>query len=66
MQMQLHQVRVVNEKNELDERLDKLLVFINSSPVFETLDAAEKGRLWQQAGVMRWYSQILGDRIAAF
>lgn len=61
-----HQERVVTEKNELDEKLDKLLVFINSSPVFAGLDPAEKGRLWQQAGVMRWYSQILGDRIAAF
>lgn len=63
--MQPHQERVVTEKRELDDRLEKLRAFIET-PVFAGLDPAEKGRLWQQVGVMQWYSEILGARIAAF
>ena len=63
--MQPHQQRVVDEKAELDERLAKLVAF-TKTPIFEGLDIAERDRLDQQAATMTMYSDILGDRIAAF
>lgn len=63
--MQLHQVRVVNEKNELDEKIAKLNAFFLTE-TFLALDAGEKRRLYIQDHVMAQYSQILGARIAAF
>jgi hypothetical protein len=63
--MQPHQQRVVDEKAELDERLAKLVDFTRTS-IFAGLDAEERNRLDQQAATMAMYSDILGDRIAAF
>jgi hypothetical protein len=60
-----HQQRVVDEKAELDERLEKLIAFTRT-PIFAGLDAEERNRLDQQAATMAMYSDILGDRIAAF
>lgn len=64
--MQPHQERVVAEKAELDDKLVKLIKFVESSPLFTSLPEDEKTRLVRQAGVMREYSNILGERIAAF
>jgi hypothetical protein len=63
--MQPHQQRVVDEKAELDERLEKLVAF-SKTPVFAGLDSAERNRLSKQAEAMTMYSHILFDRIAAF
>jgi hypothetical protein len=63
--LQPHQQRVVDEKAELDERLAKLVDFTRTS-IFAGLDAEERNRLDQQAATMAMYSDILGDRIAAF
>ena len=60
-----HQQRVVDEKNELAERLGKLLAFFQS-PIFAGLDAAEQSRLRNQARFMDGYQAVLEDRIAAF
>lgn len=57
--------RVINEKSELDARLDKLIPFL-SSDTCHSLPFSERGRLKRQADVMREYSVILGERIAAF
>lgn len=65
-QLKPHQQRVIDEKSELDERLRKLNEFIDSSPVFDTLDQAEQDRLNEQAFHMENYSKVLGERIAAF
>ena len=65
MGLQPHQQRVVDEKKELDEKRDKLIVFF-CTPVFAALDQSEKDRLRLQHGVMGLYSEILGQRIAAF
>lgn len=59
------QQRVINEKSELDARLDKLIPFL-SSDTCHSLPFGERGRLKRQADVMREYSNILGERIAAF
>ena len=66
--MQPHQERIVVEKKELDEKLEKLLVFIGAGngPVYANLVTEERERLTEQARIMREYSDILADRIAAF
>jgi hypothetical protein len=64
--MQPHQQRVVDEKKELDEKLDKLKTFIGTSRVFEGLPADERFQLGRQFDVMAEYSAILSQRIAAF
>ena len=64
--MQPHQQRVMDEKTQLDEKLDKLKAFIEASPVFKSLHADERGRLGRQFDAMAEYSSILSQRIAAF
>lgn len=63
--MQPHQIRVVDEKTELDDKLSKLDAFIGSALYF-SLDEAEQTRLVHQQCAMSEYSDILKDRIAAF
>ncbi len=64
--MQPHQQRVVDEKNELDEKLTKLNAFVSAGTIFDTLASAEQERLRRQAGIMAEYSAVLGERIEAF
>jgi len=64
--MQPHQQRVVDEKTELDEKITKLGEFIESSPIFAGLPDDERERLVRQKSCMGEYSEILGERIAAF
>ena len=63
--MEAYQQRVVDEKTELDTKLNKLATFLNTT-TFEALPSAEQRRLWLQEIFMRQYSQILGERIGAF
>jgi hypothetical protein len=63
--MQPHQLRVVFEKTDLDEKLNKLKLFI-SGTVFSALEPAEQLRLVRQARIMEEYSSILEERIANF
>lgn len=60
-----HQQRVVSEKAELDEKRAKLTAFY-STPIFHGLPESEQTRLLRQGVAMRTYSEILGERIAAF
>lgn len=64
--MQPHQQRVVDEQAELDAKRANLRAFIDSSPVFDSLSEDEKERLVRQHSCMTEYSEILGERIAAF
>jgi hypothetical protein len=62
-----HQQRVVDEKTELDTKIEKLAAFAQpSNATFQSIPNAEAGRLVYQLSVMREYSQVLGDRIANF
>lgn len=66
-----HQQRVVEEKAALDLKLEALMHFVTTdmgvtSEIFRGLPSDEKGRLRRQAKAMREYSDILGERIAAF
>lgn len=63
--LQPHQQRVVAEKSELDERLNKLLAF-TLTPIFASLPVDEQGRLRKQAHYMQAYSNVLDQRIAAW
>ncbi len=60
-----HQQRVIEEKAELDTKLGNLIPFL-SSDACHGLPFDERGRLHRQSEVMREYSSILGERVAAF
>lgn len=60
-----HQQRVVAEKAEVDDRLNKLLAF-TSTPIYAGLPQEERNRLSEQTSYMQAYSNVLGERIAAF
>lgn len=60
-----HQHRVVVEKDDLDDRLDKLNAFF-STHIFGALPVTEQARLRRQAVAMRIYSEVLDERIQAF
>lgn len=60
-----YQQRVIDEKAALDGSLQKLRDFLAGSAL-ELVNADEKARLERQAGIMAQYSDVLGERIAAF
>lgn len=60
-----YQQRVIDEKAELDERLERLSEFIGGE-IYRDLDDAERLRLNRQRDAMNWYSRVLGQRIDAF
>lgn len=60
-----HQQRVVDEKAELDEKLERLIAFIGSGKYLDLSDS-EMVRLLRQSNYMTDYSKVLGERIAAF
>jgi hypothetical protein len=64
--MQPHQQRVVDEKAELDEKLEKLEKFIHENDLFQKLPSDEQERMCRQQNAMKQYSEVLGERIAAF
>lgn len=64
--MQPHEQRVVDEKKELDEKMDKLDKFIQSNPLYGTLAKEDQKLLERQYKAMDTYSYILGQRIAKF
>lgn len=63
--MQPHQERVVTEHNDLQDKITKLESFFNTK-IHGALDSQEQARLHKQFNVMKQYSDILKQRIAAF
>jgi hypothetical protein len=61
-----YQQRVIDEKIELDEKLEKLLIFISSDFFSKTISFEEQIRLRKQSVSMTAYSEILAERIEAF
>jgi hypothetical protein len=61
----LDQERVASEKEELDQRIEKLFQFIKSPSMLDVAEA-EQSRLRSQLKAMETYSAILGERIAHF
>lgn len=60
-----YQLRVVTEKNELDEKIFALMAFLDT-PTFMGLPVAEQDRLRAQYALMGRYANILERRIANF
>lgn len=60
-----YQLRVVEEKADLDRRLKALTAFLNSTP-FLMLDDHNQRLLLRQRTLMVALSDVLGERIAAF
>ena len=60
--MQPYQERVVIEHKELHDKIDKLIVFIDSD-YFQSLDLIDQSLLKQQLDVMMQYRSILLKRI---
>lgn len=63
--MQPYQQRVIDEKNELDEKLTKLRKFL-ATDQFRILPEDERRRLVRQCEIMGEYSLVLRQRITAF
>jgi hypothetical protein len=63
--MQPFQQRVVDEKRELDKKLDSLHEFLGTS-LYKALSNAEQHRMARQHNAMCMYSGILAERIEAF
>lgn len=61
-----HELRVMQEKTDLDEKRIKLRTFIEDRPKFFTLDVVDRTLLESQLHAMNGYSAILGQRIARF
>lgn len=65
--MEAHQDRVVAEKAELDDKIEKLHNFIHGlNTPYAGLDSWEKSRLSSQLRIMHSYSDVLGRRVKAF
>lgn len=64
--MKPHEQRVIDEKNELADRLAKLTTFIASNPLFCSLPYDEQGRMKIQRFIMGEYKAVLEDRIDNF
>ena len=64
--LQPHQQRVVNERDDLQDRIEKLVAFIDASPIFRTVGEEEQVRLLHQQDYMGNYLNVLNLRIAAF
>lgn len=65
MDLQPWQQRVIDEKNELDERVTKLSIFIES-PAFNEVDGDEQRRLRMQLELMLELQDVLLARIRVF
>lgn len=60
--MKMYQRRLLDERNELKEKIEKLVKFINSSKFDELLNE-QKDLLSDQVNVMKQYFEILDKRI---
>ena len=63
--MKPHQQRVVDEKTSLDEKISKLISFMESD-ASSVLSLSEEDDLEEQLGYMEKYSEVLGRRISKF
>ena len=63
MAIQPHQQRVIDEKEDLDVKIEKLSAFTRSQ-AFENVPMAERHLLREQLMHMERYSATLGARIA--
>ena len=65
-ELQPHQQRVVDEKNELQKKHDALSDFILENPIFLKLPEDEQRDLEKQFSIMGQYLDVLNRRISRF
>jgi hypothetical protein len=65
LDMEQWQKRVVKEKNDLDDKLERLIIFI-ASKKFSSIPNEEQKRLRRQEIFMELYSDVLADGIVNF
>lgn len=63
---QPHKMRVLEEAQNLHDKIEKLSSFINVNPFFLNLEIEEQERLKQQLLAMMYYQTILIERIENF
>lgn len=63
--MKPFQERVVEEKKQLDEKIEKLNTFLDHVEI-SSIPQDEWERLTRQQALMLSYSQVLGERIEHF
>ncbi len=63
--MKEYQQRVIEEKEQLDYKIQKLDEFFLTA-IYQALPFEEQDRMRRQIFLMRGYSSVLGERIAAF
>lgn len=63
--MQDFQQRVIDERQSLVEKIEKLSPFMEGD-IFRNLPADEQERLQRQLGIMNQYAGVLGERIQEF
>lgn len=64
--MRPYQQRVVDEKKELDDKLEKLSKFIDNEDLFFALEIEDQDLLGEQEDLMKRYSEVLQKRIERF
>jgi hypothetical protein len=55
--------RLIIERNELSERLDKLKAFLGTEAFLKTIEANQQVLLWSQSGLMQGYLNTLNKRL---
>jgi hypothetical protein len=65
MELKPHEHRVVTERDELTEKLEKLEIFIKTS-LFESLSIKDRNLLIEQGKLMDQYLSVLNERIGRF
>ncbi len=58
--------RVIEEKRELDEKIERLKAFVHDRRKMAPVMMGEQMRLMSQLTIMRAYSSVLEDKIACF
>ncbi len=63
--MKEHEIRVINEKAELDDKFNKLVSFMMTD-AYSSLQSVDQGLLMVKVRIMKMYSECLGDMISRF
>jgi len=61
-----HQQRVVDEKNELFDKIEKLDDFIKTNPIFGQMELQDQQLLKEQLKHMNAYWNVLRQRVEGF
>lgn len=60
-----HVQRMIDELDQLNERITGLCTFINTNPLYKGLHGDERHRMILQRDAMRQYRDVLEERIKA-